>query len=320
MDIDELRREAEESKDRLRRDIFEFRDILTRVAEEVKEARGTRAEASICRMRKRVEEIAQQVESRIDKAISIMVNSPASNGNIVTREMNFSDFTNIEVSSCFKVSITQADSYSVNVSGHENLFNYINVSKSGSTLKISVEPLPLPSGPKLLSRRPNLQAEITMPELRKLRLGSATTCTVSGFNSQGGLDLNVAANSVLDIDIECGKSKVEISGASRLRGKMKLTDAEFTLSGASRAELSGSANSVMLNAWGASRLDLTDFVLDDTSVNLKGASEATVNVKGRLDLDLSGGSRLYYSGNPTMGKINVSGTSTLSQNRSTPCS
>jgi hypothetical protein len=313
MDIDELRREAEEGKERLRRDLFEFRDILQRVAGEVKEVRGARAEASICRMEKRIEEIAQQVESRIDKAISIMADSPASKGNIVTREMDFSDFTNIEVSSCFKVSIMRSDSYSVNVAANENLFDYINVSKSGSTLKISIKPLPLPSGPKLLSRRPSLQAEITMPELHKLRLGSAATCIVSGFSSQGGLDLNVTGNSVLDIDIECGKTKVEISGASRLRGEMKLTDAEFTLSGASRAELSGSANSVMLNAWGASRLDLADFVLDDTSVNLKGASEATVKLNGRLDLDLSGGSRLYYSGNPTMGKINVSGTSTLSQ-------
>ncbi len=313
MDIDELRREAEESKDRLRRDIFEFRDILRKIAGEVKEARGTRAEASICRMERRIEEMAQQVESRIDKAVSIMVDSSACKGNVVTREMDFSDFTNIEVSSCFKVGITRADSYGVNIAGNENLFDYINVSKSGSTLKISIKPLPFPAKPNLLSPRPNLQAEITMPELHKLRLSGAATCIVSGFNSQDGFDLNVTGNSVLDIDIEAGKTKVEISGASRLRGKMKLADTEFTLSGASRAELSGSATSVVLNAWGASRLDLADFVLDDTSVSLKGASEATVKVNGRLDLDLSGGSRLYYSGNPTMGKINVAGASTLSQ-------
>ena len=313
MDIDELRREAEDCKERLNRDIFEFRDILQRMAEEVKEARGARAKASIYRMEKRIEEMAQQVESRINQAISVMVDSSVGKRNIVTREMSFSDFSNVEVSSCFKVSIKQADSYSVNIAGNENLFSYINVSKSGSTLKIAIRSLPFPATPKLLSPRSNLRAEITMPELRKLRLSSAATCTVSGFSSQDGFDLNIAGNSVLDIDIEAGKTKVEISGASRLRGEMKLADAEFTLSGASRTELSGSAHSVGLNAWGASRLDLADFVLKDTGVNLKGASEATVKVNGKLDLDLSGGSRLYYSGNPTMGKINVSGTSTLSQ-------
>ncbi|HEY31580.1 MAG TPA: DUF2807 domain-containing protein [Dehalococcoidia bacterium] len=313
MDIDELRREAEEGKERLKRDILEFRDILRRMAEEAKEVGGIRAEESICRAEKRIGEMVQQFESRIDKAISVMVGSSAGKKNVVTREMDFTDFTNIDISSCFKVGITRADSYSVNIAANEKLFDYINVSKSGNTLKISIEPLPLPARPNLLSPRPNLRAEITMPELHKLRLGSSTTCVVSGFNSNDGFDLNVTGNSALDIDIKAGKTKVEISGASRLRGQMKLADAEFTLSGASRAELSGSANSVVLNAWGASRLDLSDFVLNDTAVNLKGASEATVNVNGRLDLDLSGGSRLYYNGKPTMGKINVSGTSSLSQ-------
>lgn len=313
MDIDELRREAEEGKERLRRDIFEFRDILRRIAEEVKEARGSRAEASICRAERRIEEIVQQVESRVDRAISVMIGASTAKRHVVTREMDFSDFTNIDVSSCFKVGITRADSYSVSVATNEKLFDYINVSKSGSTLKISVKSLPLPARPNLLSPRPDLRAAITMPELHKLRLGSNATCIVSGFKSRDGLDVNVAGNSILDVDIESGKAKVEISGASRLRGKMKLADAEFTLSGASRAELNGSAKNVVLNAWGASRLDLADFMLDETGVSLKGASEATVNVKGRLDLDLSGGSRLYYNGNPTMGKINVSGTSTLGQ-------
>ncbi|UCB42370.1 MAG: DUF2807 domain-containing protein [Dehalococcoidales bacterium] len=313
MDIDELRREAEEGKERLKRDIFEFRDILRRMAEEVKETRGNRAEASICRAEKRIEEMVQQVESRIDKAILVMVGSSSGKRKMIAREMDFSDFTNIEVSSCFKVSITRADSYSVNVAANEKLFDCINVSKSGSTLKMSIKPLPLPARPNLLSPRPDLRAEITMPELHKLRLGSAATCIVSGFNSNDGLDLNVTGNSALDIDIEAGKTKVEISGASRLRGKMKLADTEFTLSGASRAELNGSAKNVVLNAWGASRLDLADFVLNDTGVNLKGASEATIKVNGRMDLDLSGGSRLYYNGSPTMGKINVSGTSTLGQ-------
>ena len=152
-----------------------------------------------------------------------------------------------------------------------------------------------------------------MPKLCKLRLGGAATCAVSGFSSDDAFDLNISGGSILDVDIEAGKTKVEVSGAGRLKGQMTLADAEFTLSGASRAELSGAANNVVLSAWGASRLDLTDFALDDTGVNLKGASEAAVNVNGKLDMDLSSGSRLYYSGNPTMGKINVSGASTLSQ-------
>lgn len=306
MSVDDLRREAEEVKERVKRDIFEFRDILRRMAEEAGETRRNRVTASIHRVEKRIEETAQRVESHIDQAISAMVGPSTGKKNIVTRNMDFTDFTSVEVGSCYQVDIKRADTHSVTISGNEELFDYVNVAKSGNTLKISIKPL-------TFFTRPNFQATITMPKLNKLRLGGASTCTVSGFSSDDVCDLNVSGSSVLQVDIEAGKTRVEVSGAGRLKGRMKLADAEFTLSGASRAELSGTANNVLLSAWGASRLDLANFILNDTSINLKGASEATVTVNGKLDMDLSSGSRLYYSGNPTMGKINVSGASTLSQ-------
>ncbi|HEY42063.1 MAG TPA: hypothetical protein G4O18_09465 [Dehalococcoidia bacterium] len=306
MSIDDLRREAEEVKERVKRDIFEFRDILRKMSEEIEETGRPRVNTLIRRAERRIEETAEKVESHIDHAISIMVGPSAGKRNVVTREMDFSDFTNVEVGSCFRVEIKRADSHHVTIAGDENFFDYVNVAKSGNTLKLSIKPL-------TFIARPNLQASITMPKLNKLRLGGAATCTVSDFRSDDAFALNLSGSSVSHVDIEAGKSRVEISGASRLRGNMKLADAEFTLSGASRAELGGSANNVVLSAWGASRLDLTDFVLNDTSINLKGASEAAVTVNGKLDMDLSSGSRLCYSGNPTMGKINVSGASTLSQ-------
>jgi len=306
MSVDDLRREAEEVRERVKRDIFEFRDILRRMAEEIGEGGRHRVTASIHRAERRIEETAQRVESCIDQAISVMIGPSVGKRNVITREMDFTDFTNVEVGSCFKVDIKRADSYSVTISGDEELFDYVNVVKSGNTLKVSIKPL-------TFFTRPNLQASITMPKLHKLRLGGAATCTVSEFSSNDAFDLNISGSSALHVDIEAGRTKVEISGAGRLKGRMKLADAEFTLSGASRAELSGAANNVVLNAWGASRLDLTDFVLNDTGINLKGASEAAVTVNGKLDMDLSSGSRLYYSGNPTMGKINVSDASTLSQ-------
>ena len=306
MSVDDLRREAEEVKERVRRDIFDFRDILRRMSEEAGETGRRRVTASIHHAEKRIEETVQRVESHIDQAISVMVGPSTGKGNVVTRKMDFTDFTNVEVGSCFRVDIKRTDSHSVTISGNEEVFDYVNVAKSGNTLKISIKPL-------TFFTRPNLQAGIAMPKLNKLRLGGAAICTVSGFSSDDAFDLNISGSSVLHVDIEAGKTKVEVSGAGRLRGKMKLADAEFTLSGASRAELSGAANNVVLSAWGASRLDLADFILNDTGINLKGASEASVTVNGKLDMDLSSGSRLYYSGNPTMGKINVSGASTLSQ-------
>ena len=45
-------------------------------------------------------------------------------GNIVTRTMEFSDFTAVEVGGGFRVEITQSSSYSVRVTADNNTFDY----------------------------------------------------------------------------------------------------------------------------------------------------------------------------------------------------
>ena len=90
-------------------------------------------------------------------------------------------------------------------------------------------------------------------------------------------------------------------------------DARFTLSGASRVRVEGAADNLFIQASGASDLELSNFPVHNADVNLSGASRANVNLDGRLDADLSGGSHLIYIGEPTMGDINTSGGSTISK-------
>ena len=56
---------------------------------------------------------------------------------------------------------------------------------------------------------------------------------------------------------------------------------------------------------------MTDVPVEDADVNLSGASEVTINVRGVLDIEMSGASRLYFYGNPTMGDTDVTGASTI---------
>ena len=259
-------------------------------------------------MEKRIEETAARVETRIDKVMSAITGPWNGGGSVVNRELDLSDFSNVEVDCCFRVEIVKADSYRVSLIGSEWLLDSLNVatSASGRTLKLSVKP-------RNFLTRPDLSARIEMPRLHKLRLGGAASCAVSGFTLENTFDVNLSGSSSLEVDVTAVTGRVEISGASRMKGRLSVEDAEFVLSGASRAQLVGSAGKAVLNAWGASRLDMADFAVGDTSVHLKGACRATVNVGGRLDLDLSGGSCLSYTGSPTMGEVNVSGASTLSQ-------
>jgi hypothetical protein len=287
-----LRCIAEEASDRLKGEIEKAREILIKVAEETKKERpkGT----------------TKWSGKRDQKGAATAVEFAIDSKSVVSREFGVSDFKNVEVDCAFLFEIICSETYGVAITASEKLFDYINITKSGNTLRLSLKPIHFHTCP-------TLKAVITMPALSRLRQSAATKGIVHGFRSEEPFDLNLSGDSMLDIDIEAGDTKFEISGASKVNGNIKVHDAEITLSGASRAKLRGSANDVTLAAWGAANLDLTAFVVNSATVYLKGASQATINVTKQLDIDLSGASRLNYLGHPNLCEINVSGASTLHQ-------
>jgi len=115
------------------------------------------------------------------------------------------------------------------------------------------------------------------------------------------------------VDMSAGDIRFNISGASRVTGDITAGDADFDISGASTVELQGSGSNIVVDASGASHAKLADFPVNNANVKLGGASNGTVNLDGRLDANLSGASRLSYIGEPTMGTINTSGGSILSE-------
>jgi hypothetical protein len=228
-------------------------------------------------------------------------------GTLDTQEFDFSGFDRVEVGYAFEVEITQSSSYSVSITADDNLFDYILVSKQGTTLKIRLEPA-------LHYAFTKLQAKITMPQLYGLELSGATRGTVSGFSSTDNIDIEMSGASSLNlVELTAGDVRINISGASSVTGDTAVGDADFTVSGASTLQLEGSASDIIVDASGASRVKLAAFLANNADVTLSGASSGTVNLDGILDANLSGASKLSYIGEPTMGTINTSGASTLSK-------
>ena len=152
-----------------------------------------------------------------------------------------------------------------------------------------------------------------MPALYGLDVSGATKATISGFKSSEHFGVEVSGASALVMDnVEAGDAEFDVSGASKVNGNINADDIEFKVSGASTVKLTGEANNLILDASGASNADLNALsFLENADVELSGASEATINVKGVLDINVSGASRLYFIGNPTLGEREVSGASTI---------
>jgi len=203
-------------------------------------------------------------------------------GNVVTVEFDLSGFDDIEVSNAFDVEISQGDAFSVLVRVDDNVEQYLDVVKEGSTLKIGVKPLPLSSVTAV-----TLEAEVTMPELR-----GASSASTAGFQSGGPF-------------------YAEVSGASSLQGDIEAGGVRFDVSGASDVTLIGAAADLAVDVSGASAVDLARFPVSNASIGVSGASSATVNASGTLDVEASGGSRVRYLGSPNLGSVDSSGGSTI---------
>lgn len=206
---------------------------------------------------------------------------------LVTQEYDFNDFTTVQAGGAFTVNITQGDEYSVAVTTNENVVPYLRVERRGNTLSLGTDRL-------WNFSNVTFEAEITMPEVRGVTLSGASHGTITGFSS--GDDFSA-----------------QISGASSLAGDVTSGDAEMEGSGASKIELSGAGGDLRLSLSGASNAELADFTVQDASIEVSGASNARVNVAGRLDAEASGASSVHYVGSPELGTIRESGASRVGQ-------
>lgn len=208
-------------------------------------------------------------------------------GNVVTQEELLTGFNRVDISHSFKVDISQGESFSVVIRIDDNLVEHLNVIKQGDTLKIGLDPTR-----DFNIRNATMQAKITMPELTGLDLSGSSDANITGFNATENLTVDLSGSSSLVGDIEAGDIRIDLSGSSDMK-------------------LAGSGADLTIDISGSSDLDLAELPAVNARVSASGSSSAVVNASVRLDVEATGASDIYYLGDPTLGTISTSGSSTI---------
>ena len=206
-------------------------------------------------------------------------------GRTTTQSYDFSRFDSVEISDTFQVDLTAGDGYSVEVTVDDNLVDHLQVEQHGDTVKIGLKPFTSIS-------HAQLRARITLPTLAGLDVSGASRAGVQDFRS----DKNM---------------RIKVSGASEIRGDMETGDLAADVSGGSTLQLKGRGSAVRATASGASTIDLHEFAAGDADVDASGASRIELNMAGTLNARASGASTVHYTGNPTLGRVEESGASTV---------
>jgi hypothetical protein len=207
-------------------------------------------------------------------------------GELVTRTFDLEGFDAVEASYSFDVEITRDDAFSVEVTVDDNIADRLEVELRRSTLELSLEP-------GLSISNVTLRAVVTMPELTSVEASGASRIAFEGF------------------DGPIQRFDVRVSGASNARGDLQVDALLIDASGASTVELTGRAADLDAEASGASGLELRGLEAVAADLRVSGASRAELTVTDALDLDVTGVSRVRYAGDPVIGRLDISGASSV---------
>jgi hypothetical protein len=124
------------------------------------------------------------------------------------------------------------------------------------------------------------------------------------IKSQNDILVLVTTTDLDDLEVS-GAANVNVSGLSG-------EDLSLDASGASHIKVAGETSNMKIDVSGASKIDADDLATVDANVDASGAANVAVNVSGTLTADLSGASKVTYSGSPTSVEKKTSGAARVS--------
>lgn len=142
-----------------------------------------------------------------------------------------------------------------------------------------------------------------------ITLSGASSAEVSA--KTGELEISASGASKVNLSAAtCYSCDMDVTGASKVSGRLTTDKCDIEASGASKVALSGLARQGDFEISGASKLDATRFITEVCSVEASGASAAYVHCTTNLTAEASGSSKIGYSGNC---RVNVASDSIFKQ-------
>jgi hypothetical protein len=205
-------------------------------------------------------------------------------GNVRTENRKVDDFTKIDVSGGFKVTLKQDSSLTVGITADDNLLKYIQTSVSGGKLHIKTKRNLCGSGEMMIT--------IGVRNLDEIGASGAVEIMSDGL-------INTK-------DLEIG-----LSGSTKVNMELNARNVHTDGSGSTEVFLKGQAASHDVDLSGSGKIEALDFVVGKYNIETSGATHCKINVLTDLSVHTSGASEIEYKGSPTKVTNDQSGASSI---------
>jgi hypothetical protein len=208
---------------------------------------------------------------------SCMMSGTRGSGHVVSKTYTETDFKNIDISSVMKVYLKQGDQYEVRIDAEDNLQDLIEVKKEGDKLSFGLK------NHTSINPTKDIIIYITAPDFHKLEASGA-----GGFVSQSV----IKTNEIL----------LDLSGATKVKLDLDVTNIKVDASGATEIVLSGQSNTLEIDGSGSTDVKAFDLKSQSVDIDISGAGGAEVQAEKALKVEISGAGDVSYKGNPSITK------------------
>lgn len=225
-------------------------------------------------------------------------------------ERTVDDFTGIQVSGGISLYLSQGNANAVAVSTDEAKdVDKVKTEVKNGVLKIYIESGAW-NGWNWKSKK--IKAYVTAKSIQKIDASGASSIVITDKITTGELKLDLSGASSLKGDVSASTCKFDINGASSYKGALTVDGKlKISVSGASAVTLSGASRTASIELSGASSFKAYDFTIDNCSIEASGASVANIHVGTELSAEATGASSVRYAGSPNIKRADVSGASVI---------
>jgi hypothetical protein len=192
-------------------------------------------------------------------------------------------FTAIEVGGAFTVEVVCGQSPSLEITGDDNLLQYIETNVRGGTLSIETK--------RSISPKSKMHIRITTQDLKSLQSSGASEVTLSNVNNE--------------------KLHLQTSGAGSVTASVKTAMLEIKTSGAGNVRVNGTAKTLSVQTSGAAEIKAKDLSVHKAQIGVSGAGDVELTVADELDVRVSGAGDVRYYGDPKIVTKEISGAGSV---------
>ena len=207
----------------------------------------------------------------------------------VMREI-LGNFTSVKVSSGIHVFLSRAENEILAVSASEDIYREgIKTEIIDAVLHIFYE------GDKIrYGNNFKMNVYVGYKKLEQLQASGASNILIAGVLEQPSLN-------------------IQLSGASQLKGQVRVTDLNMKLSGASEAKITGTVKNINIESSGASDVKAYELIVENCNVKASGASDINITVTNEMAANASGASNIFYKGSAELKFKQTSGASSIAR-------